>query len=338
MIARRTLLAAAGAAAIARPARAAGQVVVGTWGGDYAELLGRNFEKPILGPQGIEVLQDLGSPDARKTKLTAERAQRRGSMDVVHLSDVDMYQMKLLGVFDDVPFDKLKNGGNVVASLKKSYCIPHIVSAQVIIYNPEKVTTPPKGFADLLDPKYAGRVGISDPNFNVIMYGAAVAGGGSMTNWEAGKKVMMDLKKLKAQLYPSHEQLATGLKSGDVWIAPMWLARGFMWKKGGVKLEHAVPEEGAIPVVFEAAVPKNAQNKANAWAYLDAMLDAQAQLGFADRMGYGPTVTNATLPGDLAGAVSFTPEQAAKFRLWDYDYAARANPNILDFWNKEFKA
>jgi putative spermidine/putrescine transport system substrate-binding protein len=99
-----------------------------------------------------------------------------------------------------------------------------------------------------------------------------------------------------------------------------------------------VPEEGAIPVVFEAAVPKNAQNKENAWAYLDAMLDPTAQLGFADRMGYGPTVTNAALAADLSGAISFTAEQQAKFRLWDYEYTAKANPDILDFWSKEFKA
>lgn len=338
MINRRSLLAAAGAASLVRPAAAAGQVVVTTWGGDYADLLTLNVEKPLLVPRGIEVLQDLNTADARRTKLTAERAQRRGSMDVVHLDDSGMYQMARLGVFEEVTPANVPNAVNIVGALKKPYAVPHIASAQVIVYNPEKVTTPPKSFADLLDPKYAGRVGLPDSAYSILLHAASLVGGGSMSNWEPGKKVMMDMKKLRPQLFPSNETLAAALKSGEVWLTPMWLAREFMWKKQGIKLDHAVPEEGAIPVVFEAAVPKNAQNKANAWAYLNAMLDAKAQVGFADRMGYGPTVTNAALSPDLLGQISFTPAQQAKFRLWDYDYTARINPDILDFWNKEFKA
>ena len=338
MIGRRALLAAAAAAPFASPATAAGPVVVATWGGDYADLLTRNVEKPLLVPAGIEVTQDLGSQDARKTKLTAERAARRGTSDVIHLGDGDMYQMNLLGVFEPVPFDKLRNAGNIITSLRKPYCVPHIVSAQVIIYNPDKVTTPPRGFADLWDPKYKGRVALSDPNYGVMTMGAAIAGGGSMSNWEPAKWMLMDLKKLEPKLYPSHEQLVQAMKAEEVWIAPMWLAREFMWKKAGIKLAHAVPEEGAIPVIFEAAVPKNAANKDNAWAYLDAMLDPAAQLGFADRMGYGPTVTNANLTPELARQISFSAAEQAKFRLPDYAYQAVANPQIQDFWNKEFKA
>ena len=336
MIARRGLLAGAGAA-LALPARAAGgQVVVSTWGGDYAELLSANVEEPILVPEGVEVLQDLGSQDTRKTKLIAEKMQRRGTQDVIHLGDADMFQMNLQGVFDPVAYDQLKNGGNIIPALRKPYAIPHIVSAQVIVYNPDFVEKP-KGFADLFNPKYKGRIAIPDLNYGVVTFGAAIAGGGSMSNWEPAKKMLMELKKLEPKVYPSHETLVGGLKSGEVWIAPNWLAREFMWKKAGVKLEHVVPEEGAIPVTFEAAVAKNAQHKEAAWAYLDAMLDARAQLGFADRMGYGPTVTNAQLPANLVGAISFSPEQQKGFRTPDYAYQAAQLPGILDFWNRSFK-
>jgi putative spermidine/putrescine transport system substrate-binding protein len=336
MIARRTLLAGVGAAALARPALAAGPGIVATWGGDYAELLTQTVEKPLLVPQGIEVLQDLGSQDTRKTKLIAEKAQRRGSLDVIHLSDTDMFQMNLQGFFDPVAYDKLKNGGNIIPALRKSYSVPHIVSGQVVVYNPDKVDVP-KGFADLLNPKYKGRIAIPDLNYPAVVFGAAILGGGSMSNWEPAKKVLMDLKKLEPKVYPSHETLVGGLKSGEVWIGPNWLAREFMWEKAGVKLGHAVPEEGAIPVTFEAAVAKNAQHKDAAWAYLDAMLDAKAQLGFADRMGYAPTVTNAQLPANLLGAISFTPAQQKALRTPDYAYQAAQLPAILDFWNRSFK-
>jgi putative spermidine/putrescine transport system substrate-binding protein len=337
MLTRRTLLAAAATAPIAGRAMAGGQVVVATWGGDYGELLTANVEKPILVPSGIEVTQDLGSQDTRKTKLIAEKASRRGSLDVVHLSDTDMYQMAQAGVFENVDLGAVTNAPAIIKALRRPYSIPHILSAQVILYNPAKMDAP-KGFADLWNPQYKGRVAIPDLNYPAVTFGSAIAGGGSMSNWEPARKMLLDLRKNEPKIYPSHEQLAQALKAEEVWITPMWLARGFMWQKAGIKLAHVVPEEGAIPVVFEAAVPKNAQNKANAWAYLNAMLDPRAQLGFADRMGYVPTVTNASLPAEIAGEIGFSSAEQEKFRVPDYDYQARQLPAILDFWNKEFKA
>ena len=47
-------------------AQAKGQIVVGTWGGDYARLLRKNIEDPILIPAGWEVIQDqAGDPERR---------------------------------------------------------------------------------------------------------------------------------------------------------------------------------------------------------------------------------------------------------------------------------
>lgn len=340
-IGRRKLLGAAAIAAaapaLASRAHAAGRVVIGTWGGDYAELLTRNVEKPLLTPQGIEVLQDIGSQDARKTKLIAERASRRSSMDVCCLSDTDMYQMSLLHVFDDVPADIVTNAKNIIPKLHRPYSIPHIFSGQVILYNPSKIKTPPKGFADLWDPKYKGKVAIPDLNYPAVTFGTAIMAGGSMSNWEPAKKALLDLKKNSPIVYPSHEALAQALKAEEVWITPMWLARGYMWQKGGVPITHVVPEEGAIPVIFEAAVTRHAQNKANGWAYLNAMLDPAAQAGFSERMGYVPTVTNAKLPEELAARIGFTPAQQEKFNSPDYAYQAKQLPAILEFWNRQFK-
>ena len=60
-----------GAAAL--PVRAADkQVVVGTWGGDYANLLGKNIDTPFVVPKGIEVLQDIASDEPRRNKMVAE--------------------------------------------------------------------------------------------------------------------------------------------------------------------------------------------------------------------------------------------------------------------------
>jgi putative spermidine/putrescine transport system substrate-binding protein len=339
MLTRRSALAATLTAGLPGfvAAQGSGQVVVGTWGGDYGDLLASNIDKPLLAPKGIEVLQDVGPQDPRKTKLIAERASRRGSMDVCCLSDVDMFTMAQQGVFESIEASRVPNLGKAIPSLKRPYSAPHIYSAKVVLYNPSKVSAPPQSYADLWDPKYRGRVGLVDILHLQNMEAASLVAGGTEHDYEPGKKKLMELRSLDVKIYPSNEALAAALKSEEVWLTIMWLARGFMWKKSGIPVEHAVPSEGATSICFEMAVPKNARNRDGAMAYLDAALDARAQTAFADRMGYAPTVTDAQLPAELAKQISLTPEQQAKLRTPDYEYIAKNQVALIDFWNKEFK-
>jgi putative spermidine/putrescine transport system substrate-binding protein len=338
MLNRRTALAAALTAGLPGFARAQpAQVVVGTWGGDYGDLLAANIDRPLLRPQGIEVVQDVGPQDPRKTKLIAERQARRGSMDVCCLSDIDMFTLAQQGVFEAITPERVPNLAKAIPSLRRPYSAPHIYSAKVILYNPAKVPVAPQGYADLWDPKYRGRVGLVDILHLQNMEAAAIVAGGSEHDYEPGKARLMELRSLDVKLYPSNEALAAGLKSEEVWLTIMWLARGFMWKKAGIPVEHVVPAEGATSICFEMAVPRNARNRDGAMAYLNAALDARAQTAFADRMGYAPTVTDAVLPPELARQISLTPEQQARLRTPDYDYIARNQVALIDFWNKEFK-
>jgi putative spermidine/putrescine transport system substrate-binding protein len=332
---RRGAIAGAAALPFAARAQGAGRVVVGTWGGDYQDLLGINFEKPILGPMGIAVEHDVATAPPRKTKLLAERNSRRGTFDVACLSDIDMYEMAQLNLFETVTPEQVPNLANVATQLAKPYAIPHIYSAKVILYNPEKIPNGLVSYNDIWDPKYRGRIGFADGLYLQVIEAAALISGGAMNNFEPGKRKLMELRG-HARVFPSNETLADSLRSGDTWITIMWLARGFMWKKAGINLAHAVPEEGATPIVFDAAVPRNAQNKPNGFKYLDAMLDPRGQVGFADRMGYVPTVTNAPLPPELAAQIALTPEQQAKLNIPDYAYLAANNAGLLEFWNRQF--
>ncbi len=337
---RRGLLAGAAALAAApRMASAAGQVIVGTWGGDYAALLADNIDKPILTPQGIEVLQDVASQDPRKTKLTAERAARRGTMDVACLSDVDSYAMSLLNVFEPVNTDNVPNLKNVLPSQRLSYGINQIYSGMVVLYNPDKIPNGLASFSDLWDPKYKGKVGLVDILHTTNIMMAAIAHGGSVHDVEPGKKALMELKaRVQPKIYPSNEATAVALKGEEIWINVLWLARGMFWKNSGLRLAHAVPTEGAITYASGAGVARNAPNKANGFTYLNAMLEPAAQLRFAEKMFYAPTIANVSVPPELMKNIGFTEAQQAKFNVPDYAYMAQNASQLLDFWNKEFKA
>jgi putative spermidine/putrescine transport system substrate-binding protein len=68
------------------------------------------------------------------------------------------------------------------------------------------------------------------------------------------------------------------------------------------------------------------------------MLQPQAQIAFADKMGYVPTVNDAKLPPELAQQINLNEAERSRLLQPDYDYAVKNNAQILDFWNKQFKA
>src|SRR5204862_7503887 len=92
------------------PGRAqAATCVVGTWGGDYQNLLDANIVKPLLEPKGLGVQWDVAAQGPRKNKLMAERRLPRGTLDIACLSDVDMYDISLSGALDTLEEAKIPN-------------------------------------------------------------------------------------------------------------------------------------------------------------------------------------------------------------------------------------
>jgi putative spermidine/putrescine transport system substrate-binding protein len=327
----------AGAATLGlRPARAAGACIVGTWGGDYQKLLDANIVKPLLDPKGVKVEWDVAAQGPRKNKLMAERRLPHGTMDVACLSDVDMYDISLSGALETLDLAKVPNVKNAVAALRKPYSVPHIYSGMVLVYNPEHAQ--PKSYADMWDEKYRGKVGLVDLLMSQIYMAATLAAGGTLSNFDPGKKKLLELKKLGVRVLPTNEAMAQSLKSGEVWITPMWRARAYQWRKAGIPVANIAPSEGAIPIVFEFGMPKNAPDKDGAYAFLNASLDPKAQMAFAETMGYAPVVSNATLPPDLAKKLTFSAAEQANLKSPDYGYVSKDYQELKKWWDREFLA
>src|SRR5262245_11703534 len=114
-------LTATGLAGALAQAQAKGKVVVGPWGGDYARLLNKNIEQPILSKDGWEVIQDQAGDPERRSKMLAERRLPRGTTDIQGLSALNMFQMHDAGVIDSIDYAKLKNAANLLPAMKYPY-------------------------------------------------------------------------------------------------------------------------------------------------------------------------------------------------------------------------
>jgi putative spermidine/putrescine transport system substrate-binding protein len=314
-----------------------GRVVVGTWGGDYARLLTKNVEDPILKPKGFEVAQDQAGDAPRRTKMVAEKRLPRGTTDIQGLSAANMFEMNEAGVVEQIDYAKLSNAKTIIPAMKYPYGVGHIYSGKVVVYNPKVINPAPKGFKDAFDPKHGNKIGIIDIQYQYVMVAASLAAGGKVSDLEPGKAVLMEAKKAGARVYPTNEAFAQALKTEEIGVGVMWKARAVQWQNAGISVESIAPIEGVPMYVSGFVIPKNAPNKDGGYAYMNAMLEKSAQENFAIDMGYNPTVTGATVAPDLQKRIGFTPEEQSRLVDLDYGYLAKNDAAMKEWWDKVFK-
>jgi putative spermidine/putrescine transport system substrate-binding protein len=324
------------APAIIRPAHAGSPCVVGTWGGDYARLLRENIDDPILKPAGIDVVQDIGDESPRVAKLYAQRKLPRGSVDIACVGAVNGYRVNDAGLVENLDEKQVPNLKHVVEELRMPGFVPHIYSAQVLVYNPAIVTDPPQTFGDLLDPMWKGKIGMVSTVAPWVMMAASLHETGKVTDFDKAKAFMLKLNANGLRLYPETDALAPAFKSGEISVGVIWLARTFMWQNAGFPVKGNFPKEGSILYVSGMVLPKNAPDSDAAYKYMNALLESSAQQGFAAHMGYLPTVDDAPLSGKVGEQLAF-PEPKPKLVTPDYPVFAQALPDLNDWWLKNIQ-
>ena len=341
---RRSVLAGAAGLAttplMAPAAQAASRCVVGTWGGDYANLLRENIDQPILQPDGITVVQAVSDEAPRVAQLFAKRMLPHGTMDIACLSSFNGYRAATAGLIATLDTTKVPNLKHVnpelhSGSFMPGQFVPHIYSAQVFAYNPATVKTPPRTWTELLHPRWKGRIGVQTNAAVWVMMGAAQAVGGNPDAVDKAKEYLLKLNANGIRLYPETDDFAPAFKSGEIDVGIIWQARTVMWKNAGFPVKGQYPDEGAILYVSGMVMPKNAPDKEAAYKYMNALLEPSAQQGFAAHMGYRPTVTNAELTGEIAEDLALP--QGVKLVQPDYPVIAKATPDLTDWWLKNIQ-
>ena len=325
---------------VAPAARSASRCVVGTWGGDYANLLRQNIDEPILQPNGVTVVQSVSDEAPRVAQLFAKRMLPHGTLDIACLSSFNGYRAAVSGLAETLDATKVPNLKHVnpdlhSGSFMPGQFVPHIYSAQVFAYNPTTVKTPPRTWPELLDPRWKGKIGVQANAAVWVMMGAAQAMGGSPDALDKAKEYLLKLNANGVRLYPETDDFAPAFKSGEIDVGIIWQARTVMWKNAGFPVRGQYPDEGAILYVSGMVMPKNAPDKEAAYQYMNALLEPSAQQGFAAHMGYLPTVTNAKLTDAVAEDLAVPHD--AKLVQPDYPLIAKATPELTDWWLKNIQ-
>lgn len=330
--------AAAGAFMVAgNSARASNQIVVTTWGGDYERALRESPGAAMQSERGTSVVFDTGTPSARKTKLLAEAGRPRNSIDIVNLTDSDMYQMSRQGYLLDIDEQLVPGYDTILEQFRSDYSVPVNFSALVLVYNRNHISSM-ASWKDLWKEEYRGRIGLTDLSYDKIIPIASVAFGGATDNYQPGYEALLELRDLGVRIYPSNEACGNAFASEEIIAAIQWKGRAVQWAEAGLPLDYALPVEGGFPTSFDMAITRNSGNTEEAGAFLDMVLRPESQLALATAIGQAPVIRDAGLPPDIQEKVGFSDEERENFIELNHEYAANHASEALDWWNQQFKA
>jgi iron(III) transport system substrate-binding protein len=250
--------------------------------------------KPFEAKYGIKVTVWRAGTDKVLQRTLAEAAAKRDEVDAVHFGSPEMEALAREKVLQPVksPTYKLLTAGSVPAH---NQWAATLLSVWVQAYNTTTVKKEdlPKTYADLLDPKWKGKLGIEAKNQDWFQTVADIMGGG-----DKGLKFFADLVA-KNGISPrsGHTLLTNMVVSGEVPLAlTVYNYMPEQAKKKGAPvewfaLEPAVARSNAVGVATRAKHPHAAL------LFHEYMLtDAQALM-----VGIDYVPTNTTVPSPLKG-------------------------------------
>ena len=344
-LSRRDLFIGGTAAALAatthrRAGAQAKEIVANTYGGGWEAGHRAGIVQP-LEKKGIKVtlISMLAAELVARTKAAAGG---RPPVDVALVDDGPFLLAIKEGVFQPLPMDKIPNAKRIYAKYrpKENFGVPVAASQIGIAWNSKKLKTRPQSWADLWNPEYKGRLGLSTPASTLgtvtLMSFAKMKGGGE-SNVEPGFEAVKSLLPGVASIQAVPAQLRTLLERGEIDIAPMWHHDTTIVKMKGTGIEFVPPKEGAIAGLAWLAITKGA-NTDLAVEYLNQALDPDSQKLMAGAPCYtGPVIEGVEVGADVRGVVPATPADLERLKTLDWPRINEQRAEWIARWNREIK-
>lgn len=248
----------------------------------------------------VEITTALGA--ATLTQLKA--GKDKSPYDVAYADPVPMEQAIAANLLTKLDEEKLSNLKDIypLAVDPKGYYLAELVAATGIAYNTEKVETPPTSWNDLFDPKYKGKVVISDISGTAgyqFLLELAKLNGGSEENIDPGFAALKELKPQLASIYQTPDQAIQLLTSGEAWIGVAYSDRTAAAMNKGAPISFVYPDEGALAVLSSMAIPSGDTNVDLAHKWVDDQISVSVMKAFLTKTPEGPTNKEVTLSDDF---------------------------------------
>ncbi|MCG8471366.1 MAG: extracellular solute-binding protein [Desulfobacterales bacterium] len=278
-----------------------------TWKGYAPEALVKKFEKET----GYTVKVTYSNNEEMIAKL---RATRGAGFDLAQPSQdrIASVQAKYR-IYQAMDYTKLKTEQfipSMLAAVKKntlvkgnSHAVPFCWGTSGLVVN-KKMAPDVKNFADLFNPKYAGRISYRVKRPTLIATAFAMGENpfakyndpkAYKTLMESVGKKLMDGKSLVKNYWANGDALLDSMRSGEVWVAMAWDNGGFKLHSENADIDFVAPSEGALGWIDTYAIPAKAKNVKAAYAWINFMMHPENAAYFTNHEKY-PTAAMAVAP------------------------------------------
>jgi spermidine/putrescine transport system permease protein len=171
---------------------------------------------------------------------------------------------------------------------RDEYTVPWMTGTVGIVVNTERVKEPVRGYQDVFQEKYKGRIVAVNDGRELVTWVLSTLGQpiNNVTdeNLEKVRPVLAKWVKL-VRVFDS-DSPKTALLNGDVDLGVVWSGEAALCWKENHKFQYVLPTEGAHRFVDLLAIPANAPHKDEAEQFMNYILRPEVSKLISDKFPY----------------------------------------------------
>lgn len=231
------------------------------------------------------------------------------SYDVIIPSDYMISRLIDENMLEKLDFSNIPNFSKIDKSLvgmeydpTAEYSVPYAWGTVGLIYNSTVVTEDVTSWSTLFDPAYSGQILMFDNPRDAVGIALKYLGYSQNTTSEAEVREAFDLLEQQKPILQGYvmDQIFDKLESGEAAIGPYYAGDYLSMLENNPDLRFVIPEEGSNKFVDCMCIPKGAENKANAEAFINYMCTAEASKLNIEVIGYTSPVVEVESLLDLS--------------------------------------
>lgn len=227
---------------------------------------------------GIKVNYETYASNEEMLAKLISGAQRYDLIQPSEYTIEALVKEKRLLELDPAKIPNLKNLGPQYRNLEhdpsSKYSVPWMAGTVGIVVNTAKVKDEIKGYNDVFQEKFKGRIVVLDDAREIVSWALATVGLGpneiNAANLEKVRPVLQKWLPL-VKVYDS-DSPKTALLNGDVDMGIVWSGEAALLYREDKKFKYVLPSEGAHQFIDNLAVPANAPNPDGAMAFINYAL------------------------------------------------------------------
>lgn len=180
---------------------------------------------------------------------------------------------------------RLKNLGH---DPQQKYGVPYMTGTVGIVINTEKITEPIKGYKDVFQDKYKGRIVVLDDNREIVSWALSTLG---IEPNDITKENLDKARPIVAKWIPlikvyDSDSPKTALLNGDCDLGVVWSGEAALLYQEDKKFQYVLPSEGAHLFIDSLCIPKDAPHKQAAEKFIDYCLRPEVSKLISDDFPY----------------------------------------------------